>query len=187
MSSGLVLHSVVIAAATGWQIAIVVVVPDIIVQLPIMRPRRVYRAVRHRFGPSLGGIRADSSERENYESTGEKLRHVEILLASPFANEFDVRQFRSLRAIRSRHRVRAPREICWLNRTIWFCGVTVETSDNGKGRSRIRESILHAHPTSSTAPAGAAMWWPPLFSRPLRRSERHPHSKHKQSQAQPPG
>ena len=154
--SGLVLHSVVIAAATGWQIAIVVVVPDIIVQRPIMRPRRVYRAVRHRFGP---GIRADGSERENYESTGEKLQHVEILLAGPFANEFDVRQFRSLRAIRSRHRVRAPREICWLNRTIQFIGVTVETSDNDKGRSRIRESILYAHPTSTTlaAPAGAAM------------------------------
>jgi hypothetical protein len=56
---------------------------------------RQYRAGRERLGPGLGGIRADSSERENYESTGEKLQHVEILLASPFANEVDVRQFRS--------------------------------------------------------------------------------------------
>ena len=93
--SGLVCHSVVVAAATGWQIAIVVVVgPGPVVHRP-MGPRRVYRAVRHRFSPSLGRIRADSSERENYESTGEKLQHVEILLASPFANEVDVRQFRS--------------------------------------------------------------------------------------------
>jgi hypothetical protein len=68
---GLVHHSVVIAAAAAWQIAIVVVVPD------IMRPRpphwrrssrRVYRAGRERLGPGLGGIRADSSERENHES-----------------------------------------------------------------------------------------------------------------------
>jgi hypothetical protein len=85
--SGLVLHSVVISAAAAWQIAIVVV-PDIIVHRPMMRPRRVYRAVRHRFGPSLGGIRADSSERENHKSAGEKLQHVEILLASPLQTNF---------------------------------------------------------------------------------------------------
>jgi hypothetical protein len=52
--------------------------------------RRVYRAGRERLGPGLGGIRAESSERENHESTGEKLQHLEILLASPFANDFDV-------------------------------------------------------------------------------------------------
>jgi hypothetical protein len=94
--NGLVLHSVVIAAAAAWQIAIVVVVPDI---MPIMRPsprtphrrrswRRVCRAGRERLGPSLGGNRADSSEQENYESSGEKLQHVEILLASPWQTNF---------------------------------------------------------------------------------------------------
>jgi hypothetical protein len=94
--NGLVLHSVVIAAAAAWQIAIVVVVPGI---MPIMRPRprsphrrrswwRICRAGRERLGPSLGGIRADSSERENYESSGEKLQHVEILPVSPLQTNF---------------------------------------------------------------------------------------------------
>src|SRR4029077_20613371 len=48
-------------------------------------------------------------------------------------------------------------------------GVTVETSDSYKGRLRIRDSISCAPTTptscnSSTAPAGAAMRWPPLLS-----------------------
>jgi hypothetical protein len=93
--SGLVLHSVVIAAAAAWQIAIVVV-PDIIVHRPMMRPmpisphrrrssRRVYRAGRERLGPGLGSTCCSDggSEREKHEITGEKLQHAEILLASP--------------------------------------------------------------------------------------------------------
>ena len=44
---------------------------------------------------------------------------------------------------------------------VQFIRVTADTSDSDKGRLRIRESILYAHPASTTsrhiAPAGAAM------------------------------
>jgi hypothetical protein len=46
-------------------------------------------------------------------------------------------------------------------RRVQFIGVTADTSDSDKGRLRIRESILYAHPASTTsrhiALAGAAM------------------------------
>jgi hypothetical protein len=66
-----------------------------------------------------------------------------------------------------------------LTELIQFIGVTAETSDNCKGRLRIRDSISCTPTTrtrirtrtssiSSTAPAQAAMWRPPLLSRPPR-------------------
>jgi hypothetical protein len=46
-------------------------------------------------------------------------------------------------------------------RRVQFIGITVDTSDSDKGRLRIRESILYAHPASTMsrhiALAGAAM------------------------------
>jgi hypothetical protein len=54
-----------------------------------------------------------------------------------------------------------PRSFLPVRGLVQFIGVTADTSDSDKGRLRIRESILYAHPASTTsrhiALAGAAM------------------------------